>query len=309
MPTVLKAVSGDDRCLNRLFRPDFSGKVHSIFRHVINICDQDGVLYSLAAADRDNAPHTVLVVLPDGFRFDATGLAGGDPVSAGSGLLTVGAELAVEATGAVVWQGELPLFPARPGLDLLAANLAVLTESIAAAGTDGGLKAYVTGGGQGSPSLFSRELAVRAAGLVTALEADDFAAAFVRGRSLLGLGAGQTPSGDDFLAGLITVFHMPDGPFGEDYTTLAELLAGEADSLTTDVSRAMLQQAASGRARESVIGLLAALTAGESSRVGPAAARVLALGSASGTDIAAGLVCGLKHGLWLLGKKDCRHKS
>lgn len=303
MPTVLRAVSGDSRCLDRLFRPGFSGRVHSIFAHVVNICDSDNILFSLAAADRDNAPSTVLVAFPADFRFDAAGIAGGDPVSSGSGVLALGAGLTVDAAGAGEWQAVLPDFPAGGGLAALAAGLAVLTDCIAAAGTDGGLKEYHTGCGQGSSSLFSRELAARAASLVAALEAGDFAAAFVSGRSLLGLGAGHTPSGDDFLAGLLTVFRMPGAPFGEDYAALGESLSGEADALTTAVSRAMLQQAAAGRARESVIDLLEALATGGTSRVRSAAMRVLALGSSSGTDIAVGLASGLKHGLGLLQKQ------
>ena len=311
MPTVLAAVSGDARCLDHLFRPGFFGRVHSIFAKVVNVCDKDEELFSLAAADLDNAPHTVLVAFPAEFRFDAAGIVSGDPVTSGRGVLAVGPRLTVDAAGAASWQDVLPRFPAGRSLGILAANLAVLADIIAATGTGGGLKEYYTGGGQGDSSLFSRELAARAAGLVAALEAADFIAAAGCGRSLLGLGTGQTPSGDDFLAGLLTVFHLPGSPFGEDYRKLSQRLSREAERLTAAISQAMLHQAAEGRARQSVISLLEALIAGEALQIGTAAARVLALGSSSGTDIAVGLASGLRHGLWLLEKqaKEDRHDN
>ena len=78
MATVLKAVACDSQCIDRLLSPGFSGQVHSLFARVINFCDSNAVLYSLATADMDNAPNTVRVLLPADFRLDEAGIVCGD---------------------------------------------------------------------------------------------------------------------------------------------------------------------------------------------------------------------------------------
>ncbi|MDR3561637.1 MAG: DUF2877 domain-containing protein [Negativicutes bacterium] len=311
MATVLKAVACDSQCIDRLLRPGFSGQVHSLFARVINFCDSNAVLYSLATADMDNAPNTVRVLLPADFRLDAAGIVCGDWLRSGCNCLTIAEKLVVDASGADRWQASLPRFPAAAQLDLLVANLAVLEGVIAAKGWSGGLKEVQPADGQGFSSLVSRELAARADSLFAALEDSDFSLALVHGRSLLGLGLGQTPSGDDFLGGLLAVLQMPGAPFEENYINLAKSLVQEAAQLTGAVSLAMLQQAGQGRVRESVTGLLEELTGGTPNEVAAAADRVLALGSTSGTDIAIGLARGLTHGLWLKKKEtqEDRHAN
>ena len=81
-------------------------------------------------------------------------------------------------------------------------------------GQAGGLKDYLeTEPADRIKDVFARTLKERAKTLTAALSARDFIKARLAGDRILGLGGGQTPSGDDFCAGLIGVFNMPGGPF------------------------------------------------------------------------------------------------
>lgn len=288
----LAAASCDSRCADILFGAGFSGRVHSVFERTLNIADRDNTLYSLVRDTADDAPHSVRVQLPPGFRFDAAGVSPGVPVRADGVTLIVGNELLVDAAGIMGWDEPLPHFPAGGRIAALAANLAVLRQVIAAAGHAGGVKAA------GSPSgIFAGEMAERTEALLAALATADMAAMEVQGRRLLGFGVGQTPAGDDFLSGLLLVINMPDAPFSREYVQWGDRLATEAGGLTNDISRALLCQAAAGRARSSVVALLRALAAGDGGAVAAAAVRVLAIGSTSGTDIAAGIAAGMQQAL------------
>jgi hypothetical protein len=316
---IFAVVSCDRQCAEQLFRPGFFGRVHSVFSRVINFWGPNEVLYSLACDALDNAPFTIRVVLPPNFRFDATGVMTGIPVMSGHGLLRFGTEFAVDAVKAEYWEAALPEFPSGSQCGKLAVNLEVLRRSIAFSGTEGGLKELCTGPGSWKAStLFSRELALRTGKLMTALETGDTELACFHGSSLLGLGIGQTPSGDDFLCGLLTVFHMPKAPFRKQHMEVSRCLVVEARKRTGAISCAMLTQAAGGRARETIVSSLTEIVAGEPGRVAAAVAQVLAIGSASGTDIAVGLLTGMEHGLQLLekeaggnglGNKDCCKKE
>ena len=107
------------------------------------------------------------------------------------------------------------------------------------------------------------------------------------------------PSGDDFLAALITVLHLPGGPFPETYREVGRYWANAATGSTTSVGAFLVQTAARGRAREPICRFIAALAEGDPDRIKQTARETLAFGSMSGTDWLVGLTAGLELGLWL----------
>ena len=117
-------------------------------------------------------------------------------------------------------------------------------------------------------------------------------------RSLLGLGPGLTPSGDDVLAAvLVTVCHLlPDlarvvADIGEDVAALAR-------SHTAPVSAALLSWAACG---EGVPGLLTLVDAvGQGGDVTATAENLLRVGHSSGRDLSEGVRAGVRVSLDLL---------
>lgn len=294
----LKAITGDSLFLAELENPQFSAVVHSVFKRVVNIRCTKGRLYSLAAASLDNAPHTLRISLSAHDSLLASGLEPGVRVFRNEDVLVAG-NLAVDMTGIRPWQPFLPAFPAGTALQGVRNNLISLRDCITRYGKSDGLKELVTAVEDPPRDIFARSLKMRGERLLCALQKRDFSRAYTAGCSLLGLGGGHTPSGDDFCAGLMAVMNMPGGPFDEPYLQLARALAEASAVLTTDISQSMLIHAAAGRVREKITDLLQELTQGNAESITLAARRVLDIGSMSGTDLAAGIAAGMELGLKL----------
>ncbi len=141
-----------------------------------------------------------------------------------------------------------------------------------------------------------QELALPLRRLVPALVGGDVAEAVHAARSLVGLGPGLTPAGDDVLAGVLAATQLLAPAVRADdalaLVTTARTVGDEVARLATDtttaVSAALLHHAARGQVAAPAGEVLRRLTG-----PGPMAAaadRLLAVGSTSGRDLAVGLL-------------------
>lgn len=115
---------------------------------------------------------------------------------------------------------------------------------------------------------------------------------------LVGMGIGLTPSGDDFLTGLFTILIAADARHRQWVASERKFWLSRARGRTTFVAYEMLRQVLSGKVNRALWLLVQALDA----RTGASTAQVqhhiqqlLAIGSTSGTDMAAGLAFGLTY--------------
>jgi len=129
--------------------------------------------------------------------------------------------------------------------------------------------------------------------LVSELQNKRMATAIIHAASLIGLGPGLTPAGDDFLVGLFTVFNIENHQYFSHHSFCEEVVL-HAKALTNDISYMALAKAAAGQVRESIIDLMEALFRGSEEELISSLRRVLAIGSTSGTDIALGIIAGLE---------------
>jgi hypothetical protein len=111
--------------------------------------------------------------------------------------------------------------------------------------------------------------------------------------SLVGLGPGLTPSGDDFLTGLFTIFNMKNNPF-YPYRSFCEEVLKKARTLTNDISYMTLKKAANGKVRDSIISFLNSILVEDDQDLILSLNKLLNIGSSSGTDIAYGIVFGME---------------
>jgi hypothetical protein len=114
-------------------------------------------------------------------------------------------------------------------------------------------------------------------------------------RTLVGLGPGLTPAGDDVLAAmLLTLSATPESAaaVGELVRETAPLLAR-----TTALSAALLRHAAEGRGIPEVTGLIDALS--DSGDLATPTARLVAVGHSSGTALAHGVLTAARHAVAL----------
>jgi uncharacterized protein DUF2877 len=141
------------------------------------------------------------------------------------------------------------------------------------------------------------------AALAACCVAGDLAGAVEAAESLVGLGPGLTPSGDDMLTGVLLALRLLGGAIrgGTRAVWLADWLSAAvtcyASERTTSVSATLLHCAARGQAAAEVAAVLRAFAGQEAA--GPAMARLLTVGHTSGADLAWGLATGCRAALAL----------
>jgi hypothetical protein len=105
---------------------------------------------------------------------------------------------------------------------------------------------------------------------------------------LIGLGPGLTPSGDDYLGGVLVALRWVGR--GAQADSLWRWLEPRLAGATAELSAAHLAAAAAGEAHEALHGLLEDLSAWETPDLNPALGRLDAVGHSSGWDALAGSV-------------------
>ena len=116
-------------------------------------------------------------------------------------------------------------------------------------------------------------------------------------RGLIGLGDGLTPSGDDFVGGLLfAVYHLRaayPGAVRWEQRAIDDLLE-YARGRTNDISHALLRDHARGQGAEPLHDWIAAmLSVGEPGDMARLAARLIEIGSTTGKNILAGAATGM----------------
>jgi Protein of unknown function (DUF2877) len=119
----------------------------------------------------------------------------------------------------------------------------------------------------------------------------DFEAAAYR---VLGLGHGLTPSGDDFLGGILfALHHAPRAGWGDATRTLRDSIRRAALTRTNVISAALLDDLMAGASHAELHELLAALHTNSARDIETACLALLRLGASSGADLLAGVLVAL----------------
>jgi hypothetical protein len=126
----------------------------------------------------------------------------------------------------------------------------------------------------------------------------DWAGACDSGRGLLGVGAGLTPSGDDFVGGVLFALRLgARGGRAREVAHFARRLCGAARERTHLISATLLEDVAELRGYSPVDDLGFAALDGSAARVTGAARKLVALGHSSGWDLLAGFIAGARASL------------
>jgi hypothetical protein len=118
-----------------------------------------------------------------------------------------------------------------------------------------------------------------------------------RGRELVGLGPGLTPSGDDFLGGLLFAAHSLKTAYPQDFNWEEEPVTDLIDwayTQTHPISHAILRDHAFGHGPEPFHDVVISLLNGQDLvRTMGGVTRLLGIGDSSGWDIMAGMLTGM----------------
>ena len=249
------------------------------------------------------APHGLLVVAID----DVGGVPGGILVGCVGDLRAIGirpgmtvlpspdgfaipsASINVDLTRAATWSPTLPAAARFRHAGELASIVATARRLAADLAPVGGLAPLLIGGaGDGDPWLVRARVLVRAQ--LEALRTGDVTAALCPTIDLIGLGVGLTPSGDDYLVGLLAGLAATGHPARPD---LAAAIAAQAPDRTTAVGAATLRHAADGAFSERLHDVLVAVAGGRLDAVTAAIERATAYGATSGSDTLVGVFAAL----------------
>jgi hypothetical protein len=308
---MLEARSLDHRA-RTLLRPGARFAVHSVFERAVNLIGDQHWLLGLVGPRGGNGPATVVLrTLADGglpLHWLKPGLSA---VVDRTGRLVIDGRLAVGLAGAVVWQP--PVLPgsfdprrARTNVNRAAA----LTYELRGSDGLGGLLPHLDrllAGGHAPPGLprLLRTAWNALADLLPPWRAGQAVGVGRAARSLVGLGPGQTPSGDDLLAGLMVASQRTSTLVGGPRRIAAPVpraVLDAAEGRTTDLGLARLRYAAEGELDERSELALAALLAGDATAVEATTRELLAYGHSSGLDTLVGLLLGIR--CWVLGIGD-----
>lgn len=282
----------------------FSGAVHSVFPHACNIRLEDGVLLTLLPSENSNVPL--------GIRVDGTALLAtlpqvkvGQMAACRGGVLRIGeTDLAIDLRAASRWH-----------IDLLALQVDLRRREAAHAWTvawhelhtyrcwDGfsAMRLPLSAPAQAAHPSVAQTILGRLGGqtvraLLEATHECLLADAVTAMRPMIGLGPGQTPSGDDFLVGFLAGLWSTAGgdPVRLRFLNAAgSWLCQAAEGRTNSISYAYLQSAARGHVSEPIATLAQQVSVAQDlDGVRAATQSALSVGHTSGADGTLGLLLG-----------------
>jgi len=283
----MRVLSIGDRVPNGTFR------LHSRFERAVNfIADGAGapspdgvVMVSLVARDVGAGPINLVVDAAKVAAPRTLGIADG----AASTRAVVADGRALDATRAALYDSRI--CPGRVDGRALTMNLDVLREVLIASAPKKSL-AFLLDRRRLADFRpgFERSVAAHIAHCVRdAIEGDVLRAA----RRLRGCGFGLTPSGDDFICGMLIAMNLGEAATGVRLEPRRRAVrdAARTGNVLTDTFLAL---ACDGRVSERTRGLVEALLAGSRRDVVGRACEAIAVGETSGADFATGLLMELR---------------
>jgi hypothetical protein len=269
------------------------GRVHSVFQRSAYL-SIEGRLICLGSPALGDGPLNLICRPWPREKATLAGMEVGEPVCIERWLLLVGHSVAVSLAGAEAWTPGPAKQWDQARLEL---GLAALARALPEALPEEGLAALLRAGGGGLGDV-PQEMAVRRAAVgVGRLVAKAMAEGTYKGGTepvarLIGLGPGLTPSGDDFLAGVLVALSILDRSALRD--SLWQAVQPLVAALTTDISGAHLTAAAAGFGSAALHDLLNAVSAGDTSSIRGHLEAVAGIGHTSGFDGLAGAVIVLR---------------
>jgi hypothetical protein len=280
----MQVLSIGDRILEGRYR------IHSRFRRAVNFVD-DGSVVSLVTPETGAGPINVVV--------DELRTAGVRALTVGTRLLPGGTgprpviwldDRALDCSAAGVYESGLDLIEERRGLNT---RLAILRETLAHYAPARSLAFLLDESRRDDfREGFERAFAEHAANCAYDILYGDL----IRGVSRLrGTGFGLTPSGDDFIRGVLIGMALAEAVYGMSLMVTRQYVCewARTDGVLSD---ALLFLAEAGRVDEKTKALVVPLLGGRLRDVWESARAICSVGETSGADFATGLLLTLEAG-------------
>lgn len=264
-----------------------NGKIHSIFERSINIQTIDNELYSLVTSDIFEGPRQIRL---NRKRLDNLGFEKNHVVLINKTVNIVMNQIEMTLEGSQEFNVITPVYPPKLPNDLLTQVTEVdqyLRSHLDTVGYYG--KTY------NSPmeEVIIRWLNDKSNTLVESLLEENSTAIASSLSSLVGLGHGLTPSGDDILTGLSLVINSQEFPSPIQQQLFNDCLS-EAMNKTNFISQKQLELSMEGKSLFPVIKVISHFYRGDPFKIIiESLNQVISIGSSSGSDILAGIILGM----------------
>lgn len=269
-----RGISLHDEVLKILNQGLKYGKVHSVFNRTINLMTESGSMISLMTKTMDEAPISIILDIED---FKRCGVFTGEDVYFDEGKVIVGSKV-IDISAARNYELKRGTF--KDNYSLIEKNLEILRHLMDFKGPK---EKY-------SFDTMAFQMVVhRTALFKKACLEENIKEVIAIGRSLVGLGQGLTPSGDDVLMGLFLVLGLENSPMNHFDLILARIIEERMEE-TTDISYQGLLRASKGFYRSILVEAAEALTTLED--IEDILMDVLSIGHSSGRDLLYGILTG-----------------
>ena len=277
---------------SRILNDGAAGRVSALFESSFYIALSKG-LVCIGNDGLDAGPLNLIAAAPAATNWISSGLRLDAKVNVSGAIMSVGERFAFDMLEAVAWRPD-PVSLSW-SVATLRHGLASFREACTGWAPLGGLGSFIHPvAGPFNDRSVCRFAQIPIAGLNNSLlslfreSEGGIEAALQSIRSLIGLGPGLTPSGDDFIGGIMIALHSLGAPeIGRRLWTPARRWAVEAGN---PVSLAHLDAASEGLGSAGIHRALAAIMEGRPEAVGKALAGIDGIGHSSGWDAMAGIV-------------------
>lgn len=273
-------------CMSSLLALEWDGTVHSVFEHSVNIAGPFGMV-NLQPVNGYETPFSLIIKLSRD-DFEKLDFSPGQGASCDGRHLLLNS-LRISLVAGVSWDSSIRFRASRIPAGV---EQSVLRKIAASAGMSDIAGALLKKFGNGSMlyKLFSERIGIAD----NCLLQGRFEQAMIHLGSLVGLGQGLTPSGDDFLVGLLAAFHRALPLRQEMLASLSQTLRG-ALTQTNDISSAFLAHAIKGEFSSGIVALLNAQDP-DDAEIDRMVSTIAGYGHSSGIDT----LCGIYYGLTCL---------
>ena len=254
----------------------FGGEVHSVFSKAFNIRTEGDELISIVAPEKLNGPHRILLKLPED-DFISFG------IKRGTKTVRTAQEISIDNGNFLISLEKSKRW-----------SFQVEIKKEISAGKIGDaifyLKIFLAGE---KKNRISQELEVRTQKLIESIEEENSPKISKNVKRLIGFGEGLTPSGDDFLVGLITSLHFLGNSESQHLLKKIKRIINLEKERTTFLSGKFLEYACQGKFSETILSLMKTIFSGDRVEVKEAVRRCLDFGATSGRDTVLGILSGL----------------
>ena len=284
-------------------RHPFSGTVHSVFRQACNLWLEPDTLLTLLPCQKGNVPHGIRLDTSSHFVFPHALRVGQSAACRGGILRIEGADCYVDLRPARPWHIDLKELHIDLGRPTQAQSWVVAWSELNGHCHKGGISEnlgtfFLSEVRPAMPAVSEILLQQGADAIPSLLQATcrlQLRAVMIPIRSLIGLGYGLTPSGDDFLVGYMAGLWCTAraNPSRMRFLTALGAELSDVSRNTNKISCAYLRSAANGHVSEPIAKLAQQLNqANDMSSLRAATQAALQVGHTSGSDGVLGMLLG-----------------